>query len=66
MIPSDANAASEPPREPEIETKPATQTRVACDGGGGALGHPRVYLEMGAQGQIDCPYCGCRFVLAAP
>ena len=23
------------------------ETRVACDGGGGALGHPRVYLEMG-------------------
>ena len=33
---------------PEIvETE---NTRVACDGGGGALGHPRVYLEMGAKG----------------
>ncbi len=66
MIPSDANPASQPPQEPEIETKPATQTRVPCDGGGGALGHPRVYLEMGAESQIDCPYCGCRFVLEAP
>ena len=24
-----------------------TKTRVACDGGGGALGHPKTYLDMG-------------------
>jgi uncharacterized Zn-finger protein len=36
---------------------------VACDGGKGALGHPRVYLNMEGKGQIDCPYCGRRFVL---
>ncbi len=38
---------------------------VACDGDKGALGHPRVFLSMKGQGQIDCPYCGCRFVLKA-
>ena len=38
---------------------------VACDGGEGALGHPRVFLNMKGQGQIDCPYCGIRFVLTA-
>ncbi len=38
--------------------------RVACDGVGGALGHPRVYLEMGEDDFIDCPYCDRRFVLA--
>ena len=38
---------------------------VACDGGEGALGHPRVFLNMKGQGQIDCPYCGLRFVLKA-
>lgn len=37
--------------------------RVACDGGGGALGHPLVYLEMGEKSEVDCPYCGRRFVL---
>ena len=37
---------------------------VSCDGGGGALGHPRVWLNMEGQGQIDCPYCGRRFILA--
>jgi uncharacterized Zn-finger protein len=38
---------------------------VACDGGEAALGHPRVFLNMKGQGQIDCPYCGIRFVLKA-
>jgi uncharacterized Zn-finger protein len=38
-------------------------TRVACDGGGGVLGHPKVYLEMGDQTYVECPYCDRRFVL---
>jgi uncharacterized Zn-finger protein len=38
-------------------------TRVACDGGGGALGHPRVFLEMGDETFVECPYCDKRFVL---
>jgi uncharacterized Zn-finger protein len=38
--------------------------RVACDGVGGALGHPRVYLEMGDEPFVECPYCDRRFVLA--
>jgi uncharacterized Zn-finger protein len=36
---------------------------VGCDGGGGALGHPLVYLNIGKEGRIDCPYCGRRFIL---
>lgn len=38
--------------------------RIACDGGGGALGHPRVFLEMGSDHHIDCPYCGRRYELS--
>ena len=38
-------------------------TRIACDGGGGALGHPRVFLEMGDKNFVECPYCDRRFVL---
>ena len=38
-------------------------TRVACDGSGGALGHPKVYLEMGDQTFVECGYCDRRFVL---
>lgn len=48
---------------PEIEE--TTQTRVSCDGGGGALGHPLVFLTMGAEGWVECPYCDKRFVLKA-
>jgi uncharacterized Zn-finger protein len=54
---------SMPVEAPEIvETD---NTRVACDGGGGALGHPRVYLEMGDENFVECPYCDKRFVLKA-
>lgn len=45
-----------------VETLEVTEITVACDGGKGALGHPRVYLHM-EDGKIDCPYCGRRFVL---
>jgi uncharacterized Zn-finger protein len=38
--------------------------RVSCDGVGGALGHPRVWLELGADGIAECGYCDRRFVLA--
>ncbi|HVV28170.1 MAG TPA: zinc-finger domain-containing protein [Rhizomicrobium sp.] len=47
------------------ETVETEQTRVSCDGGGGALGHPRVWLEMGDEGFVECPYCDKRFVLKA-
>ena len=40
-------------------------TRVSCQGIGGALGHPKVYLEMGDQDFVECPYCDRRFVLKA-
>jgi uncharacterized Zn-finger protein len=55
------SGTSMPVSAPEIvETD---NTRVACDGGGGALGHPRVYLEMGDENFVECPYCDKRFVL---
>ena len=36
---------------------------VSCNGGGGALGHPRVWLNTRGKGAVDCPYCDRRFVL---
>jgi uncharacterized Zn-finger protein len=42
-----------------------TTSRVSCDGIGGALGHPRVFLEMGDEPFVECPYCDRRFVLKA-
>lgn len=45
----------------EQEIIKTDKKRVKCDGG--ALGHPAVYLEMGDKTDVDCPYCGRRFVL---
>jgi uncharacterized Zn-finger protein len=40
-------------------------SEVSCDGGGGALGHPRVYLHIAPEeGEIVCPYCSRTFRLA--
>lgn len=50
---------------PPPETSVAHARRVSCDGGEGALGHPRVWLEIDMRGYTDCPYCDRRFVLAA-
>ncbi len=47
------------------ETIRVTNTRVSCDGGGGALGHPRVWLEMGEKETVECPYCDRVFQLSA-
>ena len=35
---------------------------VACNGGEGPLGHPRVYLNLGPHGKIECPYCSRLYV----
>ncbi|MAJ11986.1 MAG: zinc-finger domain-containing protein [Gammaproteobacteria bacterium] len=35
-----------------------------CDGGGGALGHPRIYLSLEGKTWVDCYYCGQRFATA--
>lgn len=50
----------QPPETIEVET-----TTVGCDGNGGPLGHPMVYLNLEGKGEIDCPYCGRRYVLKA-
>ena len=49
------------------ETIEVSEHRIACDGGSkgldATLGHPRVYLEMGDESFVECPYCDRRFVL---
>jgi uncharacterized Zn-finger protein len=53
------------PDLPAPEVIQVRSGRVSCDGVGGALGHPRVWLEMGEADFVECPYCDRRFVLAA-
>lgn len=50
---------------PAPEIIEVTSRRVKCDGGGGALGHPVVFYDIGADGFVECGYCDRRFVLAA-
>jgi len=54
---ADANNAFPPP-----EIIVTEDHRIACDGGGGALGHPKIYLEMGEDDFVECGYCDRRFV----
>ena len=48
----------------EVEAVTVQERRVYCDGGGGALGHPGVYLYIEGAGHVACPYCSRRFELA--
>jgi uncharacterized Zn-finger protein len=46
-----------------FETFQVQSLDVACDGGG-ALGHPKVYLHIDPdQGSIVCPYCSRTYVV---
>tara|TARA_Y100001970_G_scaffold294256_1_gene449262 strand:+ start:52406 stop:52633 length:228 start_codon:yes stop_codon:yes gene_type:complete len=45
------------------ETIESDSRTVSCNGGGGALGHPLVYLNMGDKDWVECPYCDRKFVL---
>ncbi|HKS89022.1 MAG TPA: zinc-finger domain-containing protein [Stellaceae bacterium] len=47
---------------PAFETIETAEMVVACNGGGGPLGHPRVYLNLAPLGRIECPYCSRQFV----
>lgn len=45
------------------ETKIVDRYRISCDGGEGALGHPRVWLQIPEdRGWVECGYCDARFV----
>lgn len=40
-----------------------SSTRISCDGGGGALGHPKVWMDMGQDTEVECKYCDQLFRL---
>ena len=45
------------------EIKIVDSHRIACDGGEGALGHPRVWLSIPPEeGFVECPYCDAKYV----
>lgn len=52
------------PHFDDPETIIVETRRVSCDGGGGALGHPIVFYEMGDDDCVECKYCDRCFVLS--
>lgn len=53
------------PIPPETITVAADADGVACDGGGGALGHPKVWYSFDGRSAVSCGYCGRHFVRGA-
>ena len=48
------------------ETEVVTVWKVACDGSGPGLGHPRVWLSIPHDsGWVECGYCDKRYVHAS-
>jgi uncharacterized Zn-finger protein len=48
---------------PAPEIRIVSESRVACDGGDGALGHPRVWLSIPRDtGFVECGYCDAKIV----
>lgn len=45
-----------------METIRVDSRDVACDGGNGSLGHPRVFLHISGE-RVVCPYCSRLYVL---
>jgi uncharacterized Zn-finger protein len=49
----------------EIIVVPDCADGVSCDGGGGALGHPKVWYSFDGAEAAECGYCDRLFVKEA-
>ena len=59
-------AANEVPataHDPDAEVVMVDRRYVKCDGGGGPLGHPVSWLDMGEDDFVECKYCDRVFKL---
>ena len=66
MIPDQAkDIQDDAARETSADVIVTNQLRVACNGGGGTLGHPQIFLTLGNDGGVTCPYCSREFVRPA-
>ena len=45
-----------------FETIYINETVAACNGDDEPHGHPRVFLNLGPDGKVECPYCSRLFV----
>jgi uncharacterized Zn-finger protein len=44
-------------KDPEVFLVPPDAHQIACNGGGGGLGHPKVYYTFDSQDSVTCGYC---------
>jgi uncharacterized Zn-finger protein len=51
-----------PAYKPEVIVVDNHADEVSCDGGGGALGHPKVWYSFDASDVAECGYCDRAFV----
>ena len=58
-----SQSMTQTPSYQEPETILVDSRKIACNGGGGALGHPLVWYEMGHEDMVECMYCDRRFIL---
>lgn len=58
MMPTTANAPEVIPVDPHTDG-------VSCDGGGGVLGHPKVWYTFDSGHSVECGYCDRKFVKRA-
>ena len=56
-----ASKATNPDAPPPPEVIYVKERRVACNGGGGALGHPKVWYSL-EDGEAECGYCDGKFI----
>ena len=61
-MPDQVNLSDDTDSKLSVNVIMTDQLRVACDGGGGALGHPKIFLTLGNDGRVTCPYCSREFV----
>ena len=47
---------------PSLDVIVKNEARVSCNGGGGPLGHPQVWLNISNDGSVICPYCSQKFI----
>lgn len=55
---------TQPTTAAPTEIIPVDDPVIACDGGDGPLGHPRVFLRIVGR-EVTCPYCSRHYVLRA-
>ena len=50
-------------KEQNKDVEYVTSKKLSCKGVDGPSGHPKIYLDMGDDKKILCPYCSKLFIL---